>query len=366
MSSDPEQDVFATFDLEPVDPRRLRDSEGTSIWETMQGKRNRISIGFPRCFAETGVADGGLASAEDLDSFPPLEHALYRLETALTLLPDSRCRFRSADFVISLPEGGALPPASQVLRLRPGARLVQKGIVWEGKAVGKVGPPETPFLKVGGEVGVERTRREEMTKITAHLESFGAGTRQAGWRFRLTDSQEIPLTTADLELLFVLPAQTQTEIAFNVLAEIDVLTRFDQWLTWAFKRKSDPALTYSYVLPPSLPQVESAGPARTRPEENLPSVAYAGRPETSDKADEAALASLSRLREMLTHLLTAGELRTLCFDLGVDYENIAGETKADTARELITYLHRRQRIPDLIRVGRRLRQDMIWDETALV
>jgi hypothetical protein len=338
MSNNPYQQLFSTFDLEPIDPRRLRNTEGTSIWETMQGKRNRISIGYPKCSPETEVVDDGLVTAEDLQSYAPPEYAFYRLETALTLLPDTNCRFRSADFIIDLPANDMLPPTSQILRLRPSLRLTQKGIVREGKAVAKLEPAELPFLKIGGDFGGERTRREELTKITANLESFGTG----------TDSQEIPLTTTELEVLFLLPAETQTEIAFNVLAEIDVLTRLDQWLTWAFKRKSDPALSYSYTLPPSLESGWFQQTGKSSP--------------PGGESEETPPSRLTRLRETLTYLLSDGELRTLCFDMGVDYENIPGEARADKARELIIHLNRRQQIPELIRVGRRLRPEISWDE----
>jgi Effector-associated domain 7 len=38
------------------------------------------------------------------------------------------------------------------------------------------------------------------------------------------------------------------------------------------------------------------------------------------------------------------ELRTLCFNLGVDYDVLQGSGKSDKARELIIYLDRRNGI----------------------
>ena len=73
-------------------------------------------------------------------------------------------------------------------------------------------------------------------------------------------------------------------------------------------------------------------------------------------------AYLTQLRQVLTTRFDAGELRTLCFDLGVDYDDLPGEGKASRARELVGYLARRDRIADLIRVGKRLRPDIPWPE----
>jgi len=69
---------------------------------------------------------------------------------------------------------------------------------------------------------------------------------------------------------------------------------------------------------------------------------------------------LVRLRETLATYFDAGELRTLCFDLGVDYDDLPGEGKANKARELIAYLERRDRIPELVSVCQELRPHVAW------
>jgi hypothetical protein len=56
----------------------------------------------------------------------------------------------------------------------------------------------------------------------------------------------------------------------------------------------------------------------------------------------------SRLRQILAERFDEGELRTLCFDLGIEYDDLPGKGRADKARELVAYLERRDRIPDLI------------------
>ena len=71
---------------------------------------------------------------------------------------------------------------------------------------------------------------------------------------------------------------------------------------------------------------------------------------------------LSELRQILASRFDASELRTLCFELGEDYENLPPEGKAGKARELVRYLERRDRIAGLVETGKRLRPDILWPE----
>jgi DNA-binding response OmpR family regulator len=71
---------------------------------------------------------------------------------------------------------------------------------------------------------------------------------------------------------------------------------------------------------------------------------------------------LGKLREQLTQRLSLSEVQSLCFDLGVDYDDLRGETKADKIREFIDYLQRRRSLPELLSRGRELRSDISWEE----
>jgi hypothetical protein len=71
---------------------------------------------------------------------------------------------------------------------------------------------------------------------------------------------------------------------------------------------------------------------------------------------------LGRLRQILDTKFSKGELRTLCFDLGVDYEDLLGEGKASKARELVIYLERRDRIPGLVELGSQRRPNEAWED----
>jgi hypothetical protein len=69
------------------------------------------------------------------------------------------------------------------------------------------------------------------------------------------------------------------------------------------------------------------------------------------------------LRKILAARFDEGELRTLCFDLGIDYDDLPGEGKANKARELVAYLERRGCISELVRIGKQSRPDVSWGDT---
>jgi hypothetical protein len=66
------------------------------------------------------------------------------------------------------------------------------------------------------------------------------------------------------------------------------------------------------------------------------------------------------LRELVEQRFDLEELRTLCADLGVDYDNLRGEGKAAKARELVAYLNRRERVSELANYVRQRRPTVSW------
>ena len=58
----------------------------------------------------------------------------------------------------------------------------------------------------------------------------------------------------------------------------------------------------------------------------------------------------SLLLENLVRYFSINDLRTISFELGLDYENLKGDTKQVLARELISYCEHRGQIPDLVAV----------------
>lgn len=66
------------------------------------------------------------------------------------------------------------------------------------------------------------------------------------------------------------------------------------------------------------------------------------------------------LAEKLIEYFDMGELKRLCFELSIDYEDIDGETKTLIVLELIGYCKRRGRLQELIERARRHRPHVSW------
>ncbi len=73
---------------------------------------------------------------------------------------------------------------------------------------------------------------------------------------------------------------------------------------------------------------------------------------------------LTELRDFITKYFDYNELRDLCFDLGIDHENLPGESKSAKARELVAYCQRRNRLDELEATCRRLRPHAFEDNPA--
>jgi hypothetical protein len=71
----------------------------------------------------------------------------------------------------------------------------------------------------------------------------------------------------------------------------------------------------------------------------------------------------AQLRKVLAGRFSKEELRTLCFDLGIPYENLP-EGLDGLARELIIYCEKRDRLPELVETARELRSDVDWEDLA--
>ena len=72
--------------------------------------------------------------------------------------------------------------------------------------------------------------------------------------------------------------------------------------------------------------------------------------------------SLPNLRDLLAHHFSLEELRALCFDLGIEAEDLPGEDRPGRAQSLIEYCLRRGRLPDLHRRCTELRPQVAWPE----
>lgn len=96
----------------------------------------------------------------------------------------------------------------------------------------------------------------------------------------------------------------------------------------------------------------------TRESQDEPLVAVS---ETDEDISVAEVPStdLVKLHGVLESRFNLEELRTLCFELGVDYDSLPGEGKSAKARELITHLERRNELDRLVALVRRERGNVV-------
>jgi hypothetical protein len=71
---------------------------------------------------------------------------------------------------------------------------------------------------------------------------------------------------------------------------------------------------------------------------------------------------LTRLLDILATRFDLEELRTLCFEMQVNYDDLSGEGIKSKARELISYLKRHERILDLVNIGSQMRPEIRWED----
>jgi uncharacterized protein YuzE len=67
-----------------------------------------------------------------------------------------------------------------------------------------------------------------------------------------------------------------------------------------------------------------------------------------------------KLWHLLNQTFSAGDLKGLCFELAIDYDDVEGNTRSEKARELITYCSRRGRVEDLLAKAQELRPHLNW------
>jgi formylglycine-generating enzyme required for sulfatase activity len=100
-----------------------------------------------------------------------------------------------------------------------------------------------------------------------------------------------------------------------------------------------------------------------------------GAPRTPDGAlfdvarDRAAPSASPRptliaLYRQIVERLDAEAVQTLCFYVGVDYDDLSGEGRAGKVRELLEALRRQERVPELVQAARDLHPDLAWGADA--
>jgi VIT1/CCC1 family predicted Fe2+/Mn2+ transporter len=69
---------------------------------------------------------------------------------------------------------------------------------------------------------------------------------------------------------------------------------------------------------------------------------------------------VQKLQELLDQRFNFEEIRQLTFDMGIEYEDLAGENKKTKVRELIIYLQRRNRLEELVSIASKHRPQIDW------
>ena len=75
---------------------------------------------------------------------------------------------------------------------------------------------------------------------------------------------------------------------------------------------------------------------------------------------------LINLQQQLVEHFDLSEMQQLCFDLAIDYEELAGDTKTDKARELVKFGYRTGRIPEIVQRCAELRPQEMWNKPARI
>ena len=73
-------------------------------------------------------------------------------------------------------------------------------------------------------------------------------------------------------------------------------------------------------------------------------------------------AELAPLRDQLLRTFNLAELNGLCFDLGIDFESLAGQTRPEKAQSLVAYCDRHNRMDELLARAWALRPHIDWSE----
>jgi DNA-binding NarL/FixJ family response regulator len=77
---------------------------------------------------------------------------------------------------------------------------------------------------------------------------------------------------------------------------------------------------------------------------------------------ESSLRELAKLRQNLVDFFSEDELRTLCFDMGIDYETLPAAGKDSKARELVAYIERRGLVSKFTAICRNRRPNVSWGD----
>lgn len=74
---------------------------------------------------------------------------------------------------------------------------------------------------------------------------------------------------------------------------------------------------------------------------------------------------LINLQQQLVEHFDLSEMKQLCFELHIDFEDLAGDKKTDKARELVKLGYRNGRIPEIVQCCAELRPNEVWNKPKI-
>ena len=77
--------------------------------------------------------------------------------------------------------------------------------------------------------------------------------------------------------------------------------------------------------------------------------------------DQLEVLDMESLRRNLMQSFSIEELKSLCFDLGIDYDDLEGDSKSDKCRSLLLFIWRQKRVGELIGHLQKQRPNVMWN-----
>lgn len=90
------------------------------------------------------------------------------------------------------------------------------------------------------------------------------------------------------------------------------------------------------------------------------------RPDTGDLAKKHEHQKVLRVIELVSESFNRVEIRELCFDFNIEYDDLPGESRSEKVFELVSYFQRRNTLDVFIEWCQKLRPKVQWPQTETV
>jgi hypothetical protein len=140
-----------------------------------------------------------------------------------------------------------------------------------------------------------------------------------------------------------------TNLVFKLIQWAEARGRLDELIAAAYADNSTNPHLQSFYHKYAVAEQESATNIATTPAQ------------TSSPTAPAPQIDQTSLRKKIMEHFNESELKTLCSDMGIDYEIVPGSGKEDRIRELIDYCRRHGKYDALVAMCREQRPHVSWD-----